>query len=271
MNIALPLKRLGILTIGVSLVVAGYLTTAVPRASALTSLASLTAGDLIRGQQFSAVYYLGADGMRYVFPNDKVYFSWYTNFDGVKFISDADLEKIQIGGNATYRPGTRMVKINTDPKTYAVSKGGVLRHVGSEQLAIALYGSDWNKKIDDIPDSFFGNYEIGSAISDSTQYSATTALASATTVGADKSLVAPATISMTSSNYSPISVVISVGQGVKFINNDTAKHTATGETLSWGTGTISPGGYYIEKFDQPGTYPFFDSYNSARTGAIYVQ
>ena len=44
-------------------------------AQALTSYSDLDAGDLIRGETFTAVYYLGADGLRYVFPNDKTYFT----------------------------------------------------------------------------------------------------------------------------------------------------------------------------------------------------
>ena len=118
---------------------------------------SVSSGDLIRGTSFSAVYYMGTDGFRYVFPNDKTYFTWYSDFDDVKFLSDADLAKIQMGGNVTYKPGVKMIKINSDPKTYAVSAGGELRHVGSEALAVSLYGSTWNTKIDDVPDGFFSN------------------------------------------------------------------------------------------------------------------
>src|SRR5690349_3043752 len=68
---------------------------------------SVNSGDLVRGQTYSAVYYIGADGLRYVFPNQKTYDTWYSNFNTVKFISDADLAKIQIGGNVTYKPGVR--------------------------------------------------------------------------------------------------------------------------------------------------------------------
>src|SRR3989339_2273381 len=116
-----------------------------PAEAATTALADLNAGDLIRGQSLSAVYYYGADGFRYVFPNDKTYFTWYSNFDSVKWLTDADLGKIQIGGNVTYKPGVKMIKINSDPKTYAIGEGGALRWVSTESAAIALYGSDWNK------------------------------------------------------------------------------------------------------------------------------
>src|SRR3989339_590980 len=89
--------------------------------------AQVQSGDLVRGNTFSAVYYVGKDGFRYVFPNDKTFFTWYADFDDVKWISDADLGTLQIGGNVTYKPGARMIKINSDPKVYAVDTGGTLR------------------------------------------------------------------------------------------------------------------------------------------------
>jgi len=95
--------------------------------AAVLPLAQIQPGDLIRGTSFPAVYYYGRDGFRYVFPNDKAYFTWYSDFSSVKWISDADMGKVQIGGNVTYRPGVKMIKINSDPKTYAISRGGKLR------------------------------------------------------------------------------------------------------------------------------------------------
>src|SRR5690242_776251 len=133
------------------------------------SAAGCTSGTLIKGS-LPAVYYCGADGKRYVFTNDKNYFTWYSDFSGVQIISDADLASIQIGGNVTYRPGVKMVKIQTDPKVYAISHGGVLRPIASEAVATALYGATWNKQIDDISDAFFTNYSVGSAINAGSDY-----------------------------------------------------------------------------------------------------
>lgn len=123
-----------------------------------------TSGSLIKGTAFSAVYYCGADGKRYVFPNPGVFFSWYPDFSTVQTITDDQLINAPLGGNVTYRPGTRLVKIQTDPKVYAVSKGGVLRWVTTEDKTQELYGADWSKKVVDVPDAFFADYEIGEAI-----------------------------------------------------------------------------------------------------------
>lgn len=124
------------------------------------------AGDLIKAST-PAVYYLADDGKRYVFPNEKTFKTWFSDFSGVKVLSDAELAAIQIGGNITYRSGTSLVKITTDPKVYAVSPGGMLHHIGSEQIAMDLFGSDWNQQIHDVPDAFFTNYSVGQAINSS--------------------------------------------------------------------------------------------------------
>jgi hypothetical protein len=110
-----------------------------------------------------AVYYAIGD-KRYVFPNEKVYFSWYGDFNQVVPVSDAEMASFLIGGNITYRPGTRMVKIQSDPKVYAVTAGGTLRWIASEEAAKGLYGDDWNKKVDDVSDAFFFNYRLGESI-----------------------------------------------------------------------------------------------------------
>ncbi|MEI7512142.1 MAG: hypothetical protein WCK01_01640 [Candidatus Uhrbacteria bacterium] len=133
---------------------------------ALPSVASAAAmtGDLIKASG-PAVYYFAADGKRYVFPNEKTYFSWFMDFSSVRTISDSELASYMIGGNVTIRPGTNLVKITTDPKVYAVSLGGVLHWVESEAVATSLWGSNWASKVVDVADGFFVNYTIGSSLS----------------------------------------------------------------------------------------------------------
>ena len=123
-------------------------------------------GTLIKGRSSAAVYYCGADGKRYVFPNEDIYFSWYADFSGVIVYGDSELASIMLGGNVTHRPGTRMVKIQSDPKTYAVAPGGVLRWVQTEAVAEALYGPQWNTFIDDVSVAFWVNYVIGDPITE---------------------------------------------------------------------------------------------------------
>src|SRR5690606_38495585 len=69
-----------------------------------------------------------------------------------------------------YRPGIRLVKITTDPKVYAVDSHGTLRWISSQAAASAIYGGDWNTKIDDVPDAFFVNYRIGTDINSAADF-----------------------------------------------------------------------------------------------------
>jgi hypothetical protein len=145
-------------------------------------------GSLIKAS-LPTVYYIGQDSKRYVIPNQKTYSTWYEDFSDVHYITDETLAAIPIGGNATYRPGIRMMKITTDQKVYAVAKGGVLRWVTSEAVAAALYGADWNQMIDDVPDSYFINYTIGADINSASDFNPAAETASSMTIDQDKDLV----------------------------------------------------------------------------------
>ena len=145
---------------------------------------TIGAGTLIKASGPS-VYYLSSDGKRYVFPNEKTYFTWYADFSSVRIVTDNQLAGYAIGGNATYRPGARLVKITTDPKVYAVAKGGVLRWVTTETVAQSLYGTDWARKVDDVPDTFFINYRSGDAITVAGDYSPTAEYQNTTTIDDD--------------------------------------------------------------------------------------
>ncbi len=128
----------------------------------VASAATLMNGDLIKASG-PAVYYF-QNNRRYVFPNETTYRSWFSDFSGVRTISDSELSAIMIGGNVTIRPGTNLVKITTDPKVYAVTRGGTLRWVETESVATALFGSNWARRVVDVPDAFFVNYTIGSSL-----------------------------------------------------------------------------------------------------------
>lgn len=128
------------------------------------------AGDLIKMNGLASVYYLGADSKRYVFPNETTYNSWYSDFSTVKTISQSELESYSLGSNVTVRPGTRLVKITTNPKVYAVEAGGILKGIPDEATAKTLYGDDWAKRVSDVPDAFFTNYTVSSEAISATAY-----------------------------------------------------------------------------------------------------
>ena len=158
-----------------------------------TAAQAVSSGDLIKASQ-AAVYYYGEDGKRYVFPNQKTYNTWYPDFSGVVTITDSELAAIPIGGNATYKPGVKMVKITTDPKVYAVDANGVLRPIADEATATALYGSNWNQQIDDVPDAFFTNYSVGAPINSGGDFDPAAATAAAVDINDDKNLSSGGTV-----------------------------------------------------------------------------
>ena len=137
-------------------------------AGSFASAAAPQAGDLIKMDGLSTVYFLGNDGKRYVYPTSAVYFSWHKDFSGVVTVSASELQSYPLGANITMRPGTKLVKITTDPSVYAVEANGTLRKIASEADAIAIYGANWAKRVVDVPDAFFTNYTVGTPLSSGT-------------------------------------------------------------------------------------------------------
>ena len=57
-----------------------------------------------------------------------------------------------------------MIKITSDPKTYAIEPDGTLRWIPTEFRAVELYGQNWSKMVRDIDVSLFVDYKIGSKL-----------------------------------------------------------------------------------------------------------
>jgi hypothetical protein len=126
--------------------------------------AAASAGDLIKISGLSSVYYLGANGKRYVFPNEATYFSWYKDFSGVVTIPQSEMEGYPLAANVVVRPGTKLIKSPSINTVYAVEPNGTLRSIVSEANATNLWGANWNKKVIDVIDSFFVNYTVGTPL-----------------------------------------------------------------------------------------------------------
>lgn len=247
---------------------------------------SLSAGDLIKlpddgnaGTTVdTAVYYYGADGLRYVFPNSKTYFTWYSDFNNVKEVNSTQLGTIGLGGNATYRPGVKMIKIESDPKVYAIDRGGVKRHIGSEAVAVALYGSNWNTQIDDVSDSFFSNYTLGDALATGTTWRATVARDGVTSISSDKVLAAPVEVSINADGtFTPSSVTVLRVRTVRFTNNTTSAarvvsdpHPGHSGLPGFDSANIPSGLNYVYRFTQSGTFGFHNEGNVTKTGSVVV-
>jgi hypothetical protein len=128
---------------------------------------NFAAGDLIKGS-LSAVYYYSQQGTRHVFVTQAVYDTWYDgDFSTVKTITDAELASIPLGKNVGFRPGSMLTSPSIN-EVYFVDRGQLLRHISTEQVAINLFGSTWNKQIHDLQDSLLFNYNFGTIINSTT-------------------------------------------------------------------------------------------------------
>lgn len=139
-----------------------------PRIATLVELQS-SGVELIKGSQ-DAVYFYSVDGKRHVFPHRKNYDSWYGSFAGVRLVTDELLAQIPLGKNVTYRPGVRLLKIESVPTVYAVEQPNILRPIDSEETARALYGANWALMVDDVSVAFWGDYVIGEEITSQSNY-----------------------------------------------------------------------------------------------------
>ncbi|MDD4271557.1 MAG: hypothetical protein PHF50_02015, partial [Patescibacteria group bacterium] len=142
--------------------------------------ATASAGDLIKTSSSSAVYYLAADGKRYVFPTEQTYFSWYSDFSGVMTISQSEFESYAPGANVTMRPGTKLIQevsMETpwkvlSSKVYAVEPGGKKVQISDAATAVALYGANWESKIQGVPSAFITSYTDSGKTASATAYPA---------------------------------------------------------------------------------------------------
>ena len=110
------------------------------------------------------VYYLGDDGRRHPFADARVYASWYAEKVQTHVIPAEQLARIPLGGTITYKPGTRLIKFEVDPKVYDMDANGWLRWIKTPASAIRMYGENWQQRIDVVSDAFFINYIFGQDI-----------------------------------------------------------------------------------------------------------
>ena len=126
-------------------------------------------GDVITSEGLSALYYVGAQGKRYVFPTQAIYRAWYPEESEVKEILRKDLETIPLAGNVTYRPGMRIVTFESDPAYYVVAFPNVLKKT-PEKFLFAYFGGQWKERLDVLPEHFRADYTIGEPITALSDY-----------------------------------------------------------------------------------------------------
>lgn len=121
-------------------------------------------GDFISSPSFSTVYYVNGDYERQAFISSAVYFTYADSYDEIKEVTDATLSALDLGANMLPNPGVVLVKVQSDPKTYAVDEGYELRWITSEAVAIDLYGEDWADYIIDVEATFISGFSSGNDV-----------------------------------------------------------------------------------------------------------
>lgn len=258
-----------------------FVATSIP-AYASSDTVTLSGGDLIKlpddgnpaTNVDAAIYYYGLDGLRYVFPNSKTYFTWYTGFSNVKSVSATQMGSIGIGGNVTYRPGVKMIKIDSDPKVYVIDMSGTRRWVSTEAAAIALYGAKWNKNIDDVPDAFFSNYPMGADIVTASDFNSENLKVTIQTISTDKRLSSPVEITINADgSFSPATITVSLGRAVRFTNKTSSVYRLAGDQNllpGFDSAFIPAGMNYVYKFKKAGPWTYANHTNAAQQGSVTV-
>ncbi|MBI4992540.1 MAG: hypothetical protein HZC26_00130, partial [Candidatus Magasanikbacteria bacterium] len=115
----------------------------------------MEAGDLFKVPGDSAVFYVNADMEKMYFFNSEVYHTWYDDFSGVVEIAPTCTDAYPDAKGVSYLPGSVLVKTTISPSVYVVEPNNKLEKLADENAAKALYGTDWAKKVRDVPSIFF--------------------------------------------------------------------------------------------------------------------
>lgn len=122
---------------------------------------ALKPGDLIRGEHYDTVYVITDDLRRRPFWDAQSFESWGHDWDGVTWVTDATLPCFPLDAPILPKPGTVLVKIQSNPRVYSIDNNDTLRWIPNEQVAEILYGSDWADYIIDIEPTIFGRFQMG--------------------------------------------------------------------------------------------------------------
>lgn len=119
-------------------------------------------GQLIKGESQSTVYLL-RDGKRYVFPNEHIFYTWYSDFSSLEQKSDAEIATYPLGGNITFKPGT-LIKVPSINKVFVVERENIIRWIETEEVAQGYFGQHWASLVKDVSEANFLDYIEGQSI-----------------------------------------------------------------------------------------------------------
>ncbi|MFA6497308.1 MAG: hypothetical protein WCT28_02625 [Patescibacteria group bacterium] len=124
----------------------------------------LAEGTFMRGESWSTVYFIGADGARRPFLDSQTFFTYADDFSSVVNVTDESLTNYPIGAPMMAKAGSVLIKVQSVNNVYALEEGNILRWITSEALATELYGSNWADYVIDVPATAWGQFTIGDDI-----------------------------------------------------------------------------------------------------------
>lgn len=135
-------------------------------------------GYLIKKEDSPAVYYVGTNNTKHLFPNEATFWSYYSGswenlkiYDFVDYynvsintVSQLEFDNIKYGSNVTVKPGSRLIKFQNSNNIYIVftdfnKRHNVLRKITSDDC-LQFYGPNFkcSKKAILIQDGFTADY-----------------------------------------------------------------------------------------------------------------
>lgn len=109
----------------------------------------------LKDVQGGAVYEIGSDGKKYVYPDQKTYNTWHDDFSEVEEVEVEELDNYESGGNVIIQPGSKLITHPYTAKIYAVATDGEILHVPSEAKAKELFGDNWVQNVEDVDAGIF--------------------------------------------------------------------------------------------------------------------
>lgn len=143
--------------------VGGNTTKAVP--TLISAQSNYPAGTLlkIKNRAGAAVYQIGSNGKKHVFPDQKTFMTWHDNFNDVIEVDQATLDNYEDGGPVTFQPDVSLATSPCTAKVYAVGDDGEIVHIPDEATAKKYYGQGWQSLVKDVDCGMFSvSYKVKS-------------------------------------------------------------------------------------------------------------
>lgn len=122
-------------------------------------ITNIEGAQLMKGENYDTVYYL-ENGVRRPFMGEAIYFTWFTDFSGIRIVTDATLATVPMGQPMLPRAGS-LVKIQSKNAVYLVTdttNGPTLTYIPSETEAAQRFGNDWASLVRDVDVTLFDKF-----------------------------------------------------------------------------------------------------------------